>query len=552
MPMPPRLAARFAEMSPYLLRDLLLSHARLVRGPEVRLLDATREAPNWQQRDAQLAWHVLGLYCDYVYGVVGDPGNVRLIPSGTHFDHEAAFNRFTEGLMDLRESLAIGTDFLSELWPHLAKKVLPGRSESEVIEAFTRAMSGASYPSPGNLDFVGPIVANYLAPRLFAGDSALAGQFELHLTPGASAGLVQVAQTLAHSHLLAPGDKVAAVLPAPQPVLELFARQYGHEIVGLAADPLAGYQPAGQELARLGDPAVKLLVLSSPGDPRPAAASPATLAALAPVMERRPDLLILADYSAVNLLPEPGPTVVAQWPRQTIGLYSFSRDYGLAGARLGMVLVHRQCVANDLLRRLPKAAQDAASARYATRLPEPATAGFFARLVEESAGVAFGHVAGLATPAQVLLCLCAAYEAVAEPVADTYLQWVREELARRHAALYRGAGLAAGDEAAHTARHCALVDLEGIAVAAGGPVARRLQHLDIWTVLFHLAHETGIIVLPGLPFGGAAWSARVPLAALSEVECETVGASLVAVLHQLARHGPCARCRELTVANIGN
>lgn len=545
MPSDPRLAARFAGMSPYLFRDLLIGHARLTRGQAAPLLDATREAPNWQQRDVQLAWHVLGLYCDYVYGVVGDPGNVRLIPKSAPVDHAAAFSRFADGLMDLRESLAIGTDFLSELWPYLAQKVLVGRSESDIIDAFTQAMSGGAYPSPATLDFAAPIVTRYLAGKLFRGDTALAGEFAVHLTAGTSAGWVQVAQTLAANRLLLPGDKVALVLPTYQPLAELFARQLGCEIVGLAGDVAQGFEPSSEELARLSDPAVKLLALMSPSDPASLSTAPETLARLEPLLRRRPDLLVMADYSGANLLASPKLTALQRWPRQTIGLYGFAHDFGLAGARLGAVLVHRDCIADELLAGLPATTQAEVGSRYAGRLVQPTTAKFEARLAEESAGVAFGHVAGLAPALQVLLCLCASYEAITEPVGATYHEWVRQELGRRRVALYRGLELLPPDLGPAAANHCLLLDLQDVALALDPTLAIGLEGTDVWAALFHLAHATGVIVMPALPCGAGLWSVRIPLVGLGESDCLATGKAIRSCLYALGTNTPCPDCEQL-------
>lgn len=546
MPSNSRLAAHFAGMSPYLFRDLLVGHARLTRGHEAPLLDATREAPNWQQRDVQLAWHVLGLYCDYVYGVVGDPGNVRLLPRAAPVDHSAAFGRFADGLMDLRESLAIGIDFLSELWPHLAQKVFPGRSESEIIDAFTQAMSGGAYPSPPTLEFVAPILRRYLAGKLFRGDNALAEEFSVHLTAGASAGWVQIAHTLRVNQLLAPGDKVALFLPTYQPLTELLARQLGCEIVGLVSDPGGSSAPSAEELAALSDPAVKLLAFMSPDDPTSVAMAPETLARLEPLVRRRPDLLVIADYSGANLLPSPRLTALQRWPRQTIGLYGFAHDFGLAGARLGAVVIHRECVADRLLANLPPETQAEVSARYAGRLAQPTTASFQARLTEESAGVAFGHLAGLAPALQVLLCLCASYEAIAEPAGVSYHQWVREELSRRRTAVYRGLGVLPPDLGPGAANHCLLLDLKDLALHVDPALALGLENTDIWTALLHLAHASGVIVMPALPCGAGPWSVRIPLVGLGESDCLATGEAIRSCLRAVGSNTPCPVCDDLS------
>jgi aspartate 4-decarboxylase len=535
--------SRLAEISPFAFKDLLVAHARVVRGPDSPLLDASRGAANWQQREVQLAWHVLGLYADYCYGAVGTPPSVRLL-TPSPLDHKATFMRFYEGIMELRESLTLGVEYLLGVWSYLSTEVFPERSEASLIDSFTRAISGASYPSPATLEFVAPIMARYLAPLLLDDDLDLAQRFRVHLAPGVTAALGQVVQTLAHSGLLAPGDKVAVLKPGYRPLRDLFAHQHGCELVELQL--AAGMQVAAAEWDRLLDPAVRLLALASPGNPVPYALPASCLNDLGEVMAQRPDLLILGDFVYAHLLPTPADNPLRRWPKQTIGFYGPAKDFGLAGARLGAALIHEECVVNDLLaRRAPEVAQ-VADERYAGRLWHPDQAGLAERLAEESNFVAFGHMAGISTCDQVLMCLCACYDAVATRQAEAFFSFVRGELQRRERTLYLSLGMVPPDAGETTSsRYAALIDLLEVARDLGEDVSRGLALHDIWEFLFHLAHREGVIMMPGQSFGGGPWSVRICLPSLGEPEYRQIGEALRRTLKDLSQQGRCGECQVL-------
>ena len=527
-------SSRFKQMSPFTFKDLLVQTARESLGEQAAILDASRGSANWQNREVQTAWHVLGLYCDYTYGVAGDEAAVRLLPQKNLVDHSVAFQRFTENLIGTREVLSAGIEYLLFVWQYLSLEVFPDWDESDIIAAFTSAMSGGPYPTPANLDFVQPICAAYFSDLLFGGDIELARRFQVHLAPGATAAFGQVARTLAANGLLNPGDKVAMLLPAYEPMRDFFTRQLGCRFVGLERSRETGWMLTETEAEKLADPAVRLFVEVSPGNPLPFCTPSGDLDVLSAVIARRPDLLILGDYVYANFIPGPLDSLLHRLPLQTIGVYSPSKDFGLAGARLGAALLHEDCMVNDLLTKRPHTQRDEADALYASREWDAPGASFFTRLVRQSHQISFSHMAGLAGPSQVLFCLAACYPGALKQQAPKYFNWVRTQLQRRYRALYRGLGITPPDcPAAASSHYCAFVNLQDVAENLGDEAKKALQNHTIWDFMFHIARSRGTIIMPGIPFGGEHWSVRICLPALGENEYLQVGKNIAIALQNL-------------------
>ena len=287
-----------ADKSPFLLRDLLLAHAAQSDRDDLHMLDASRGAANWQLRRVLNAWHALGLYAAWAPATPPDDGEVALAldPEEPHEQRFAEFAATVDGYA--RD----GCKLLNAAWDWLAEDVLVCHSKSEIIYQFAEAVAGRAYANPPTLDFVQPIVTRYLAPLLFGGDEALAGQLDVIACEGATTGIAMAAATLARNQIIRPGDRVAMWWPTYEPLRDLVECQLGCEVVPIRRDPDAGWAALPEELEKLSDPAIRLAIIVSPGNPVPVATDPASLDALEAAVAGNPDLLIIADYVYAHFL----------------------------------------------------------------------------------------------------------------------------------------------------------------------------------------------------------------------------------------------------------
>jgi len=531
-----------AATSPFLLKDLLVAHAQEVGDADLELIDASRGAANWQNRQVLAAWHALGLYALQSASWPRGHAQVALAldPDVAQYN---ALRRFAEGLTTASPELAEGCALLMRIFDYLDEDVLTGWSRDRIVYEFAQAMAGRIYPSPPTLDFVHPILTRYLAPLLFRQDSGLASEFRVLMCEGATTGIAQVAATLARNRLLKPGDAVAMWWPTYEPLRDLVERQLACRVIPVRRDPERNWATPPEELQKLRDPTIRLVITVSPGNPVPIVTDPASLDALESVVAERSELLILSDYVYMHFLDEPVETEIGRLPKNTIGVYSFSKDFGLAGARDGVVLIHSECAAERALRELPEVDLPEADARYDARALQPRELPLYDRMVADSGGVSFVHMSGLSTPLQALACLCAGYDLV-DPESKRYFGWIRGELRARLAALYDGLGMPVAAWAdGPSSRYSTVIDLCAVAEARdGAEMAEALRERDLWSFMLHLAHRWRVVLTPGERFGAGEWSVRACFPSVSADQARELGRRVAAAVEEYARGAPCPLC----------
>ena len=111
---------------------------------------------------------------------------------------------------------------------------------------------------------------------------------------------------------------------------------------------------------------------------------------------------------------------LADLPRNTIGVYSFSKYFGCTGWRLGVVAIHEQNVIDDAIAELP-AAEKKRAAHAATRRSPRARRRSSSSTAwsPTAASVALNHTAGLSLPQQVQMALFAAVRPARRPATPT-------------------------------------------------------------------------------------------------------------------------------------
>ena len=521
--------------SPFLLRDLLLQHAAQSERDDLALIDASRGAANWQLRPVLNAWHALGVYSAWAAGTPPQEFEVALALD-PHAPHAERFAQFRASVAAGNQPLSEGCDLLEATWTWLAEEILPERSRDRIIYEFAEAVAGRAYATPATLDFVQPIIARYLAPLLFGGDEELARQFEVIGCEGATTGLAMAAGTLARSGIVRPGDRVAVWWPTYEPLRDLVECQLGCEVVPIRRDPASNWAALPEELEKLQDPSIRLVVIVSPGNPVPVVTDPRSLDALERAVEANPGLLIVADYVYAQFLDAPVETEIGRLPHNTIGVYSVSKDFGLAGMRLGMLLMHPEGAAQKALAGLTGEDRACADARYDRRAMAPAEMELTERIVADSRGVSFTHMSGISTTLQALACLCAAYDLI-DPRSEAYFGWVRGVLAERVEGLYEGLGLPQpGWASGPSSRYATVIDLCEVAAArGGGELAEALEGREVWDLMVALARDWKTIVTPAEAFGAGEWSVRACFPAISAEQARELGRRVADAVEEFAR-----------------
>jgi aspartate 4-decarboxylase len=382
---------------------------------------------------------------------------------------------------------------------------------------------GCKYPSPVRmLRHTEEIVRHYLRTEM-SGGRTLAGNIDLFAVEGATAGITYVFNSLRQNKLIAPGDTIAIGVPIFAPYIEI-PQLSDYRLVELAveAEPEAGWQYPERELDKLLDPKVKVFLLVNPGNPSSVKIDGTGLEKISEIVTgSRKDLIILTDdvYAA---FADEFVSLFALCPENTILLYSFSKYFGATGWRLGVIAVHENDVLDAKISALPERDRLMLDERYHSLAVDPRALKFIDRLVADSRSVALNHTAGLSSPQQVQMALFSLFALTDER--DGYKVAIKRMIRRRHQTLYRELGFNPPSDP-NAVNYYTILDLEVLGVRRYGRdfVEWLLRNKNPLEILFRLAEDGGVVLLPGKGFGVPHPSARVSLANLDEADYVRIG-----------------------------
>ena len=181
-----------------------------------------------------------------------------------------------------------------------------------------------------------------------------------------------------------------------------------------------------------------------------------------------------------------------------------------------------ETVLDRLIGQLSEADQTMLDRRYGTLVVEPRKLKFIDRLVADSRTVALNHTAGLSTPQQVQMALFSLFTLIDESA--IYKNSVKKLLRRREAVLFQELEIET-DQGGNGTYYYTLLDLESISTSLYGRefALWMLARKEPLEMLFRLADEGGVVLLPGKGFGALHPSARASLANLDECDYMKMG-----------------------------
>jgi len=505
---------QYANLSPFELKDRLIAIAS--SDAQRLMLNAGRGNPNFLATLPRWAFLSLGDFSmreaerSYSYLDSGFGGLPECAGIVQRFDAYVTAHRETDGVRFLRSAISYVKDQL-------------GLDQDAFLSEMVSAFLGCNYPTPPRmLPHTEEIVKAYLAQEMF-GTVPRGGDFSVFATEGGTAGMTYVFQSLRANGLIEPGDRIAIATPIFSPYLEIpVLAEYGLDIVDIRMDEHADWQLPNSEIQKLMDPAIKLFCLVNPSNPPSTKLSTAVLDQLADlVAKNRPDLFIVTD-DVYGTFADDFVSIFARCPYNTLCVYSFSKFFGATGWRLGAVALHEKNVFDAALAALPEAEKLRLDMRYQSLSTDPRRIAFLDRMVADSRAVALNHTAGLSVPQQLQMALFALNGLMDRE--HRYKNAAKQLIRQRYASLYANMGVSAPREP-NDVDYYTLIDLEEIGGKLYGPDFKAwFVKSDLGTsFLFRLAHETGVVLLPGKGFEVVATSARVSLANLTDVEYVAIG-----------------------------
>lgn len=510
-------------LSPFELKDTLIKMAKATEKMGVyTFLNAGRGNPNWTASTPREAFFTLGQFAVEETKQVMEDGALAGIPYkegiAERFEAYAKAHENLPGMALLRDIVAYGINkhqFSPDDWVY------------EMVDG----IMGDHYPIPDRmLTHTEQIVYTYLMKEM-GGKLPEKREYDLFAVEGGTAAMCYIFDTLIANHLLRKRDHIAVMVPIFTPYLEIpELSRYQFQVTFIHAssinkDGRHTWQYPKEELDKIGDTDIKALFVVNPSNPPSVAMEDYLISYLKQVIHtKNPELMIITDdvYAtfATNFR-----SLMTEIPYNTIGVYSFSKYFGVTGWRLGVIAVHHKNVFQSLLGKLDTVDREEVISRYQTIVEEPKELKFIDRIVADSRQVALNHTAGLSTPQQIQMMIFSAFALLDET--DTYKEQTKELCKRRLRLLYENLDLPLFIQDHSTAYYRQIDLLVWARVAHGEEFEEYLTtHYKSWDMLYHLAKEYAIVLLNGNGFKAPDWSIRVSLANLSDEAYVEIGRAI--------------------------
>ncbi|WP_171235875.1 bifunctional aspartate transaminase/aspartate 4-decarboxylase [Ruegeria sp. HKCCA6837] len=512
----------YEALSPFQIKDELIKLASdEARKSNSAFLNAGRGNPNWIATRPREAFFALGQFAvTEAKRVMDHPAGLGGMPAvkGCH----DRLLKWAEVNADMP-----GTDTLLTVVKH-AIFAFDFNADAFVHE-LTDSIIGDNYPVPDRILHHNQIIAHeYLMWAMCSGRQPDA-RFDLFAVEGGTAAMCYIFKSLKANRLLNPGDTIALCTPIFTPYLEMpELEDYSLESVHVETDEEDAFQLTDAAVETLKDPKVKAFFLVNPGNPSSVALNKASLEKLADVVENhRPDLIVLTD-DVYGTFVHDFTSVMGYMPRNTIGVYSYSKYFGCTGWRLGVIAVAQDNIFDLKLAEHSEQIKLALDKRYGTLSLTPREIRFIDRLVADSRDVALNHTAGLSLPQQVMMTLFSLVELV--DTKKDYQTACMELVHRRFKLLTEAMGIEV-DTGENYDAYYGIIDFEywlrkyvGDDVVAW--IKKNVHPLDI---AFKLAEDHGIVLLNGSGFDAPGWSARVSFANLPDEAYAQIGRAVRSV-----------------------
>src|SRR3954451_4087302 len=229
------------------------------------------------------------------------------------------------------------------------------------------------------------------------------GKFKIYAVEGGTAAMCYIFKSLKANRIINQGDTIALGTPIFTPYIEMaHLEDYDLHFVEVKAPQENRFQYTDDELKKLLDPKVKAFFIVNPGNPYAIALSPETIKKIEDILKKRPDLILLTDDVYGTFVPG-FRSLMAEFPKNTIGVYSYSKYFGCTGWRLGVIALHEKNILDAKIAELPAKEKEALHNRYIPIVLEPEKLKMIDRIVADSRDVALNHTAGLSLPQQVMM-----------------------------------------------------------------------------------------------------------------------------------------------------
>ncbi|GAA0691524.1 MULTISPECIES: aspartate 4-decarboxylase [Clostridium] len=520
-------------LSPFELKDKLISLAtdHEMKGVEI-FLNAGRGNPNWTASTPRDAFFTLGHFAVSETKRVWNDGDLAGMP-----EKEGIADRFEDYCLTHKK--APGLNLLMEIVKYGIEKYKfdPDAWLFELVDGII----GDNYPVPDRmLIHIEKVVHDYLI-REMGGVISENPTHDLFAVEGGTAAMCYIFDSLMANHLLEKESNIALMVPIFTPYLEIpHLSRYEFNVTEIHASKLDkdgrhSWQYPKEELDKLADSNIKLLCVVNPSNPPSVAIDDESMDYIKNIVkEKNPNLMIVTD-DVYGTFTNNFKSFMVTIPYNTLGVYSFSKYFGVTGWRLGVIALSKENIFNKLISELPKEAKDDLIDRYSSLTTNPEEITFIDRIVADSRQVALNHTAGLSTPQQVQMAIFSMFALLDSN--DTYKQQTKDICFRRKKMVYNNlTGLPMKEKDPYSASYYNEYDmLVWARLSYGEEFAQYLQkNRDPLEFLFELAEKYHIVLLNCGGFNGPKWSIRISFANLYDDQYAEIGKAINELFAQYA------------------
>jgi aspartate 4-decarboxylase len=513
---------KYETLSPFEIKDELIKIGRRTTShSNLAFLNAGRGNPNWIATKPREAFFLLGQFAiiesrrsmDLPAGVGGMPQAPGIAA------------RLDDWLA--RHADSPGADGLTAMVRLAIAKF--GFNPDAFVHELVDSIIGDNYPVPDRMLVHNEKIVHEYLMWAMCGEPRPGGTFDLYAVEGGTAAMCYIFKSLKAARLLNAGDTIALAVPIFTPYLEMpHLEDYALNIINISAEREDTYQFTAADFQQLEDPKVKAFFVVNPGNPTGVALDANAIELLVNLVKtKRPDLIILTD-DVYGTFVHGFRSLMGALPRNTIGVYSYSKYFGCTGWRLGVIALHQDNIIDEMIAKHPEDIKRALDKRYGPLTLTPREIKFIDRIVADSRDVALNHTAGLSLPQQVMMTMFSLFEMMDE--GKEYQKACMEIVHHRFRLAVESLGLDIKAWPTYDAYY-GLFDLEfwlknNVSPDVLAYVKANVHPLDI---VFRLAEEHGIVLLNGGGFAAPNWSARVSFANLDDEAYASIGRAVRAV-----------------------
>ena len=513
--------SQYEKLGPFEIKDFLAKVAtKAALESSGSYLNAGRGNPNWVATEPREAFFLLGQFA------VTESKRVLDLPPGVGGMPKAAgIAARLEAWLTKHDDMP-GAPFLTAMVPWAVKKFAfdPDKFVHELVDSII----GDHYPVPDRMLVHNEQIVHEYLQWAMCGNPHPKGTFKLYAVEGGTAAMCYIFKSLKSNRIINPGDTIALGVPIFTPYIEMaHLEDYDLHFVEVAAPQENRFQYTDEELKKLLDPKVKAFFIVNPGNPYAVALSPETIKKIGDVLKKRPDLILLTDDVYGTFVPG-FRSLLGEFPRNTIGVYSYSKYFGCTGWRLGTIAVHEDNIFDEMIAKHPEPIKKLLDKRYGGLSLEPRKIAFIDRIVADSRDVALNHTAGLSLPQQVMMTLFSLSELMDEK--KDYQKACIGIVKNRVRATIEGLGIEVGENPLFD-YYYGLIDFEFFARKNLGEDAVKWMKANVHPldIVFRLAEDHGIVLLNGSGFAAPDWSVRISFANLDDHVYDDIGRAVRAI-----------------------